>query len=510
MSNHGQSDSSGFILGRYQALHPLGGGGMGEVLLARVEGDLGFSRPVVLKVMRAEMAMSEEGTRLFQREAQILSRLQHPAIPNILDFGVENGALIMVLEYVHGYSVADWLNYRYATKELIPVDVCLAIARRILDALAYAHHLDAGDSTETEIVHRDVSPDNIVLDRKGYAYLLDFGIASVNGHSRARSTDSGVFRGKLGYAAPELLLGEMPTPKCDQYSLAVTLLEMLSLELPFRAGSPAETLRLMSAEMPKPPSAYRADVPRGLDETVLKALAKNPQERFPSVREFARALARFQRKHDEEVAIELRALIEKDFDVLPQVVRVEPLSVREAVMEHGAFGRPPSLAPLPPRGSDAERWRPWAISGGVLLSLAIVVGALVIARLREPSQVVVVGGGTRDAAEPLPAQVSPLVPDARPPELATSLGDVLAQSSGPIEGCFVQNVELAEKMPEAALRFSLEAGATQAHVSVQPDALSKSALGACLKKAGEAIALPQQPKAMTFRVPVRAKFAKVP
>jgi tRNA A-37 threonylcarbamoyl transferase component Bud32 len=509
MTPHGQDQAPNLILGRYQVLHPLGHGGMGEVLLARVEGDLGFSRPVVLKVMRAEMAMSDEGMRLFQREAQILSRLQHPAIPNILDFGVENGALIMVLEYVHGYSVADWLNYRYATKETISVDVCLAIARRILDALAYAHHLDNGDATETEIVHRDVSPDNIVLDRKGYAYLLDFGIASVNGHTRARSTDSGVFRGKLGYAAPELLLGEMPTPKCDQYSLAVTLLEMLSLELPFRAGSPAETLRLMAVEMPKPPSAYRSDVPRGLDEIILRALAKNPDERFSSVREFARALARFQRKHDEEVAIELRAVIEKDFDELPAVVRVEPLAAREAVMELGAIGRPPSLMPGPLRGEQTKKWGPWAVLGGVILSATLVVAVVLLARLREPSQVVVVGG-PREAAPPAAALGPAHVAEGKSPELEVSLGDALARGGSAIEGCFVQHVELAEKMPEATLRFSLEAGASRAHVSLQPDGLAKSALGACLKEVGETIVLPSQPKAMSFRVPVRAKFANVP
>jgi eukaryotic-like serine/threonine-protein kinase len=498
--------SSSLVLGRYHVLHPLGAGGMGDLLLARVEGDLGFTRPVVLKVMRPEMAMSEEGTRLFQREAQILARLQHPAIPNILDFGVENGALIMVLEYVHGYSVADWLNYHFAKKQMIPVDVCLSITRRILDALAYAHQLDSGDETETEIVHRDVSPDNILLDRKGYAYLLDFGIASVNGHSRIRSTMSGVFRGKLGYAAPELLLGETPTPQCDQYSTAVTLLEMLTLVVPFHSQTPAETMRRMATEMPQLPSAFRSDIPRGLDEAIARALAKDPKQRFDSVRDFARVLARFQHKHDEEVSVEIRGLVERDFEELPLLVRVEPLAVREAVMEQGAVGRGHSLPPPHAQVSAPERSRVWAAALGVGLA-ALVLGALfLLPRLNEPSQVVVIGG-TQRSEPPVTGATEEVPAEPKVSETATSLRRALEQGGAEFETCFGQNVDIAEKMPEASLRFALEGGESHAKVTISPSELGKSALGACLKKVGEAIELPPQPKSMSFRVPVKAKFA---
>jgi serine/threonine protein kinase len=496
------------VLGRYRVLHHLASGGMGQVLLARIDGEAGFSRPVVLKVMRPEMAVSEEGSRLFQREAQILSRLQHPAIPNILDFGIENGAHIMVLEYVHGYSMASWLNYRFATKRHIPVDVCLAVVRRVLDALGYAHHLEMTDSTETEIVHRDVSPDNILVDRKGYAYLVDFGIASVNAHNRARSTVSGVFRGKLGYAAPELLRGEPATASCDQYSAAVTLLEMLTLELPFHATTPAETLHRMATEMPQPPSLFRPDIPAGLDGVLMKALAKYPAERFDSVHEFARALARFQRMHDEEVAHELRGIVERDFEELPAVLSIEPLSQRETAFERGAgtisLSVPASAAP------ERRRRALWYWLVPSIVGLALVVALAVSLGKRRPSQVVVVGG--KQSELPLPEAI-PMGNDASPPapvELETTLGQALSREGKQFESCFARHVDLAEKMPEAMLRFSVKPRSPHAQVSIQPEALSKSALGACLRTAAETITLPLQDKALSFRVPVRAKFDAAP
>jgi len=493
------------VLGRYRVLHHLASGGMGQVLLARMDGEAGFSRPVVLKVMRPEMATSEEGSRLFQREAQILSRLQHPAIPNILDFGSENGAHIMVLEYVHGYSMASWLNYRFATRKLISVDVCLAIMRRVLDALAYAHHLEMTDAIETEVVHRDVSPDNILLDRSGHAYLVDFGIASVNGHNRARSTVSGAFRGKLGYAAPELLRGEPALAACDQYSAAVTLLEMLSLELPFHAPSPAETLRRMASEMPPPPSRFRNDIPAGLDEVMMKALAKYPSERFESVHDFARALARFQRAHDEEIWHELRGTVERDFEEMPAVLSIEPLGAREAALERGPGTTLTTHPTVAPQRKPKKVARGWLMAAGIGL---VLLGALLYSTLsRRPSQVVVVGGTQRGASAPLVATELPL---AEPPKLEATLGDVLARDGKQFENCFARHVDQAEKMPEAILRFSVRPNSPHAQVSIQPEVLSKSALGTCLRSAAEAISLPLQDKSLSFRVPVRAKFDAVP
>lgn len=319
------------LLGRYRVMRLLGEGGMGTVHLARVEGAEGFMRPVVVKRMKRDIRVSDEGHRLFIREAKILSKLQHPGIVGIVDFGVEDGAHIMVLEYVHGYTLSPWLEYREKLGILLPVDICLFIVRRILDALHYAHNFGT-EGQEIEIVHRDVSPDNVLLSNKGYVHLLDFGIASMRGPHGEGATKSGAFRGKLCYAAPETVKAEPATPRSDQYSAAVLLLQILTGKTPFETESIAETFVRMVNEIPEPASKYRDDIPAGLDQVLAKALAKDPNERFPSAHAFSRELRRFQ-SDDDEVAEQLRLMIKEDFERLPDEVGVEGLRDRESALE---------------------------------------------------------------------------------------------------------------------------------------------------------------------------------
>ncbi len=331
------------LLGRYRVMRLLGEGGMGTVHLARVEGAEGFTRPVVVKRMKRDIRATDEGNRLFIREAKILSRLQHPGIVGISDFGIEDGAHIMVLEYVHGYTLAPWLDYRHARNLPLPVDVCLFITRRILDALHYAHHFDDEQGQEIEIVHRDVAPDNVLLSNKGYVHLLDFGVASMRG-ADGGSTKSGAFRGKLCYAAPETVQGEQATPLSDQYSAAVLLLELLVGERPFIADSIAQTFLLMVTQAPDLPSKTRDDIPPGLDDTLARALSKDPLARFESALAFSRELRKLQQEDDEEVAQHLKELVRKDFDVLPAEVGVEALKEREAALQKILSIAPPSSA----------------------------------------------------------------------------------------------------------------------------------------------------------------------
>lgn len=338
------------LLGRYRVMRLLGEGGMGTVHLARVEGAEGFTRPVVVKRLKRDMRASEEGNRLFIREAKILSRLQHPAIVGISDFGIEEGAHIMVLEYVHGYTLAPWLDYRHTQDSPLPVDVCLFITRRILDALHYAHHFDTDDGTEIEIVHRDVAPDNVLLSSKGYVHLLDFGVASMRGAPGHASTQSGAFRGKLCYAAPETVEGQQATPSSDQYSAAVLLLELLVGERPFIADSIGQTFLLMVTQVPDPPSKTRGDIPPGLDEVLARALLKDPNARYSSALEFSRELRKFQEEDDEEVAQTLKALVREDFDALPATLGIEPLKDRDAALQK-------ALSEIPAANADQSSER---------------------------------------------------------------------------------------------------------------------------------------------------------
>ncbi len=333
MSNSFHPLDNKLLLSRYRVIRLLGEGGMGTVHLARVEGAEGFTRPVVVKRMKRDLRTTEEGNRLFIREAKILSKLQHPSIVGISDFGIDDGVPTMVLEYVHGYTLSPWLLYRVEKKLPFPVDICLYLVRRVLDALHYAHRFNTEEGNELEIVHRDISPDNVLVSNRGYIHLLDFGIASIRGPHGQAATQTGGFRGKLCYSAPETVIGEQATPRSDQYSAAVVLLEMLTGVTPFQANSVAETFMRMVNDVPELPSKSRDDIPPGLDAVLAKALAKNPLQRFDSALAFSRELRHFQSKDDQDIAEQLRELVQTDFELMPTVVQVEPLRERQAALE---------------------------------------------------------------------------------------------------------------------------------------------------------------------------------
>lgn len=550
---------SQLLLGRYRVVQKLGEGGMGTVHLARLEGAEGFTRPVVVKRMRSDIKSTDEGNRLFIREAKILSKMQHPGVVNIIDFGIEDGAHIMVLEYVHGYTLAPWLDYRYSRRRPLPVDLCLYIVRKVLDALHYAHHFDGEDGKAIQIVHRDVAPDNVLLSNKGYVHLLDFGVASMTGPDRVNSTKAGTFRGKLGYAAPETVHGEAATPRSDQYSAAALLLELLTQETPFFSDSMALTVQRMVNEIPDPPSKLRTDIPPGLDEVLAKALEKNPEKRFESAHEFAKALRLLQSQDDEEVAVLLKKVIREDFEVLPEQVGVDPLRLREEALARklppGVKTRPlDSIVQDDPRLSGildegrASSFSTQAPAGqkqlhGLLLGLLIVGGLIalglgaavaLLSRGGSGEQVVVVGGEntgsgeqnllrSSDASAPktdnVGADLSPLADASELVNPASSsapkpltrqqkLSQAVQGSSGAFESCFVKHLEAAQQSPQAMLHFSVAKIGGKATVRVEPAALAAIPLGSCLKGVAEQVEFPELDEAVAFSVPVKARVAR--
>jgi len=511
---------SQLLLGRYRVVARLAEGGMGKVYLARVEGAEGFTKPVVVKVMRSDMRALEDGNRLFSREALILSKMQHPAVPGIIDFGTQDGARIMVLDYVHGYSAANWLDFRFSRHQPIPVDLCLLVVRRVLDALHYAHTFESAEGGRVEIVHRDVAADNVLLDRKGYVYLLDFGIASITGKDRRVTAEAGTFRGKLGYAAPETVEGSPATPRSDQYSAGVLLLELLTLETPFQSDSVAETVLRMVQEQPPLPSTFRSDIPRDLDQAVMRVLRKNPADRFPSVFQLARELRRLQRQDDEDVLQELRRTLEVDFEELPSAIGVEPLKVREAALARMFEVSEPDLLPpsavstLSPAAAKSSRGLLGLLAAsGVVIAVAL--GVLIALLTGGEGEQVVVVGGERDAqARDLPASLdgarSAATPDgdaARAGTPTQELNRALQTQGAAFERCFVDHLDQAEKAPEAVLHFTIPRGGAAAVVAVEPKELASTPLGTCLAKAGVSVPFPRLEEGVSFRVPVRARFS---
>lgn len=326
------------LLGRYRVVRELAKGGMGVVYLARAEGAVGFVKPVVIKLLLPEHNEDERMVRMFVREARILSQLRHPSLVDVLEFGEQDGAYILVLEYVRGYHLGLWLRYLALQKREAPADILLQIVIDVLDALHHAHTQTHPDGSSMQIVHRDVSPSNILLDEGGRARLLDFGVARMRGGGLDYKTHvQGGFMGKLPYTAPELFSGGEASPKSDLYACAVVLHEAMFGHNVFRAETQAATLQRVLTRAPEAIEPVRADAPRGLDSVLGSALNKVIDARHADAGELAGALRNLQTRSESELRARLAELLKNDFgSEMSQLLNLESLADRDAAWRAGA------------------------------------------------------------------------------------------------------------------------------------------------------------------------------
>lgn len=318
------------VLGRYRIVRRLAQGGMGVVYLGRVEGAAGFAKAVVIKRIIVGAGNEKESTARFIREAQILSNLQHPGIVGVLDFGEEDDGYSMVLEYVHGYDLGRWLKYAQLARRPVAWQHAIYITLRVLEALGHAHDFRRPDGTPAEVLHRDVSPGNILLDQEGRVRLLDFGIARMAEDDGLYKTRDGVISGKIAFLAPELFESAPPSRSSDVYSCAVVLYQMLAGQNPFASDNERRMLARVLSEMPAPLSALRADLPPELDGILARALAKTPEQRFPNAEALARALRACLKRDTLDIAASLRQRLRADFEGdMPRRLKLEPLAERD-------------------------------------------------------------------------------------------------------------------------------------------------------------------------------------
>jgi hypothetical protein len=268
-------------IGRYQLLGRLGAGGMGTVYKAL---DPDLDRQVAIKVPRFDGSPQAQGQarQRFLREARAAARVRHPHVCPIHDVGEHEDRPYVVMAFVEGQSLADHLR-RHGR-----FDDCrraVTLVRQVVEALAAVH--------EHGIVHRDLKPGNILLDRSGQALLTDFGLARLEGDAE-HLTAPGVMPGTPAYMAPEQVdphLG-LSGITSDVYSLGVVLYQLLTGRLPFE-GSPLTILRLIADQTPQPPSRFRTDLDPSLEAVLARAMARRPEQRYPSAAAFAEALARW-------------------------------------------------------------------------------------------------------------------------------------------------------------------------------------------------------------------------
>jgi serine/threonine protein kinase len=265
----------------------VGRGGMAEVYRATARCGPYAGRAVALKRLLPELARDPEHVALLAEEAAVTRRLHHPSIVEVLETGVADGVPFLVMEYVDGRNLRDVLARCAARRILLPVDFGCYVAHVVAGALAHAHEGRDEAGAPLGIVHCDVSPSNVFVSRLGAVKLGDFGVARAAG-SGGRAP--GAF-GKVQYLAPELIRGEPPTPRSDVFALGAVLFELLTNERAFPGRDVNEAGQRILAGHLRAPSEVRPELPFELDVLVLRCLAPDPRERWPSAAEVAREIA---------------------------------------------------------------------------------------------------------------------------------------------------------------------------------------------------------------------------
>jgi eukaryotic-like serine/threonine-protein kinase len=429
-----------FRLGRYVFHEQIAAGGMARVHLAKMCADGGFAPIVAIKRLHSSYAGEASFVEMFLDEAKLAGRIRHPNVVPVLDVVATGGELFLVMEYVHGDSLARLWKDHAKRGVAMDAEMVSAVVVGMLQGLHAAHEARGSNGQPLDIVHRDVSPHNVLVGADGLARLLDFGVAKASG--RLSSTREGELKGKLAYMSPEQLRQEPITRQSDIYSAAIVLWEALTGMRLF-AGENAGAIveRVLFAEV-QPPSTHRSDLSAAIDQVVMRGLARDRGKRWASAQDMANALqealppARPQKIAEWVqdvcgVELEQRSRSIAELEALDGET-VQPEAVKGATSEGAGDPRPPLLtvedATRLTASSPSERSRTtkkrtaWMFAAGVTI-LGLGATARTYA-LRSPS-------------------VVPALPSAKPPQPV---------SAGP--SATVSVSELGEPAPTASVAAS--------------------------------------------------------
>jgi serine/threonine protein kinase len=440
------------VLGRYALYDEIAAGGMATVHIGRLLGPVGFSRTVAIKRLHAQYAKDPEFVSMFLDEARLAARIRHPNVIGTLDVVALSGELFLVMEYVPGDSFAKlWRSAREAGKP-IPLSIVSAILVGLLEGLHAAHEATNDRGEPLGIVHRDVSPHNVIVGTDGIARVLDFGVAKAAG--RLQTTREGQLKGKISYMAPEQVQGTVDRTT-DIYAASVVLWEALTGKRLFFAENEARTLANVLYPRVEQPSRHARGIPGKLDAVVLRGLDPNPAGRFQTAREMARALqtamppaasyevgdwvqatagATVVMRAQRVATIERATTTDSDFrpmQVPRTPVRVSELGLRAPIANDAGPGSDLATvtAPSKPPSYDSPRRRGWL---GIAVALVLVAGFAALAT-RAISLPGVSGGAVAGAPAAIPiatshatATATVLTPPAPPPPVAAAPSDTAA------------------------------------------------------------------------------------
>jgi serine/threonine protein kinase len=490
-------------LGRYELLARIATGGMGEIFLARLEGAGGFEKLYVIKRILPHLADDQRFRAMLIAEARVAANMSHANVCHVYELDESDGHLYIVMEYLEGLTLLAVLKKYAAEDRQLELGFVGGVVQQVAAGLHYAHELRDRDGELMGIVHRDVTPSNIFLTETGVAKVHDFGVAKAKDST---NTESGTVKGKFAYMAPEQLQGVVVDRRADVFAFGVVIAEMLTGRRLFQRKTDYLTFRAVM-EQPLPNlQQVRPDLPEALIAVVTRALARNPEERYPSVRALELAVLDVIKRPWSPT--EIGELIRRDFqDELARrhqeisgVVSRSRSSVRsmpiilqnlsdpdaedylafETSVETGLESAPAPLsgsALSAPNTRVRSSWRPVAmVVGGA--AAVLVIGLLAIAVLRPAAQAVAADPPARPAAPAAPVIARPAEP----------YGDAIRARDPELAKCAAAHAEAFPEGTTAVVRIGPDGRARR--ISFAPDEVERSPLGACLRDVFTAVSFP--------------------
>ena len=302
---------SGVPYGKYELLRKIAAGGMAEIFLARQWGEGGFFRDVVIKRLFSNLSEHESALRMFQYEARLLAHLNHPNIPQVTDLGFAEGTWYIAMEHVQGWTVTDVWRAGARQGHIMPLPVTIGLLMQACEALHHAHTARDRAGRWLRIVHRDVTPHNIMVTPDGVGKLMDFGVAKTDARME---TEAGTVKGTFSYMSPEQVRGKRVDRRADVFSLGVILYELTTGSRLYRGNDMQVMQAVVETDAPAP-STRLPDYPADLEEIVLACLRRDREVRIPSAADLALHLEHYAMRHG--MLVGPRAIAAYVYDLFP-------------------------------------------------------------------------------------------------------------------------------------------------------------------------------------------------
>src|SRR4051812_3876977 len=285
---------------RYRVIERLASGGMAEVFVAENEGIEGFKKRVAIKRILPHLGEKKKFIEMFLDEARLSAHLSHSNVAQVFDIGVGDNVYFIVMEYVDGADLKAIIEFMKASNKVFPVESACFIASKICEGLAYAHELQGPDGQPLKIVHRDMSPPNVLISKYGEVKIVDFGLAKAT--SQLEKSEPGIIKGKFSYLSPESATGNDVDQRTDIFAVGIILWEMLAGRRLFQGDSDFATVKLVQAAHIPPIRGINPAVPVALEPIISRALSRDPMARYPTARDLGRDLTKFLFSHGSAVS----------------------------------------------------------------------------------------------------------------------------------------------------------------------------------------------------------------